>query len=412
MELSSNPTRIAIVSSSFPPNVTGGISSAHYNLYRMFIRKGYEVKCFTYTDHGLDNTVEENIVRRGSPQFILKLVGIFYQAYTKLLQMRELYDVADQFPYFLISAIGAWKVGRELLKFRPDVLILPDYGSPGFFIPKIPECKTIYVSQHNYLRFIDEPLIGKYSLQDARIAHKIERLSLAKTDIVICPSKYMQEIFRCTHSFDKIVQVIPNLVDNEMIHSIVPADVRSILRLCGDSPLIYIPSAGSPIKGARFVFEIIRRLSASCGNVVGFYLSGDVLDEKLLYELRGLPSSIKLYMPGKLNYQENIATIKACDFCVSPTILESFGMALLEANFCSLPVIAYNVGGVSDIIINGENGYIVDFMDVEQFISCSINLLTNKELLKGLKISTVRSVIDRFNADLIFNLYEKYCFFN
>ncbi|WP_243371803.1 glycosyltransferase family 4 protein [Geotalea sp. SG265] len=410
MELPGKSHRIAIVSSSFPPYVTGGISSAHYNLYRLFIQKGYDVKCFTFTDHDLDGTTEEKVVRHGAPKLALKTLGAFYSAYTKLLQTREWFDVADQFPYILVSAIGAWRVGRELLKFRPDILILPDYGSPGFFIPKIPGCKTIFISHHNYLRFIDAPLIGKYSQHDALIAHKIEKMSLNKANMAVCPSTYMEETFRHTHAFDKPIHIIPNLVDYEMINSIGAVDVRSILRLTEASPLIYIPSAGSPIKGARLVFEIIRRLSAAYGQAIGFYLSGDVSDEKLLHELSSLPSYIKVHLPGKLSYEANIATIKACDFCVSPTLLESFGMALLEANFCSLPVISFNIGGVSDIIINGENGYMAAFMDVEQLISFSIGLLTNKARLKALKVTSTKSVNDRFNASIICNLYDKYCF--
>jgi len=160
MDLKPENTKIAIVASSFPPHISGGISSAHYSLYMMFKKKGYNVKCFTYTDHHSNGIVEEDVFRFGTPLILLKLYNLLYRIYLKLLFQAEQFDFAYQFPYCLESAVGAWKVGRSLLKFKPDILILPDNGTPGFYIPKMQGCKTVFISHHNYLRFVDNSKSG------------------------------------------------------------------------------------------------------------------------------------------------------------------------------------------------------------------------------------------------------------
>jgi len=204
--------------------------------------------------------------------------------------------------------------------------------------------------------------------------------------------------------------IIPNLVDPGVIESIVPYDIRSKIGLTEGAPLVYIPSAGSAIKGSRFLFEIIRRLAVLYGSDVGFYLSGGICDEITMHELRFLPLNAKLYNPGSLSYHENIAAIKACDLCVSPTLLESFGMALLEANLCALPVIAFNAGGTSDIIVTDENGILVDYMDVEGLVVFSQKLLNDRELLDRMKLTSASFVKSHFNGEAIADLYDKLFF--
>jgi glycosyltransferase involved in cell wall biosynthesis len=359
--------RIAIVASSCPPIVTGGISSAHYNLYRALKRRGFIVKVFTYTDHNNHLDVDDDILRFGTPKLLLKMLNIVTIFYHSVLLRIETFQHAYQFPYILESACGSLKVSRALRSFKPNVLILPDNGAPGFFIKKVAHCTSVFISHHNFLRLTGEPLLGKFARRDAQLSHRIEKKSLKKIDKVICPSNYMKAIFNQTHNFDGPVAVIPNIVDAALIDTISANDIRKVLSLPDNAPVIYIPSAGSSLKGSQFVFELIRRIAAACGREIGFYLSGDI-DDLVKRELCFVPPNAKIFAPGHSSYNENISVVKACSFCVSPTLIESFGLAILEANFCGLPVVTFDVGGTADIIVNGENGILVPFLDIEALI--------------------------------------------
>lgn len=396
--------KIAIVSSSTPPLLTGGISSAHWNLYLALKQSGFCVKVFTYNDNGCKGQTDGDIVRHGASRLWLRLTGIINRLYLALLQ--ALFGPSEQsyqFLYVLASMEGALRINRSLKAFQPDLLFLPDNGSPGYFIRTPQGCKTVFISHHNYLRLQDNPILGHFSPFDARLAMYFEHKTMARVDTVVCPSHYMKETFLRTHHYDGEVKVIPNLVNRNFISSISPVNLHAILEIPEDSPIIYIPSAGISFKGSRYVFEIIRRLSAST-RTVGFYLTGAFSDPILLGELEHIPENARLHCPGHTDYAANIAKIKSCSFCISPTVLESFGMAILEANFCGIPVVAFNVGGNADIVADGSNGYLVPFLDMEALISRSSELMDKQEN-ERFKSNTWEFVNRRFATEILAGQY-------
>lgn len=362
--------RIAIVSSSMPPIGPGGVSSAHYNLYRFLKKRGFTVKVYTFRDYKA-GVSEEDVVRFGTPPTITSVIKHLGWLYFKITDpSRIAYNVAGA----LLSALPCLRMNRVISSFQPDVLVLPDHGCPGLFISKPKGCQLILISHHNSLRFLGNPLWGLHSERDAYLTVALENRILKKVDLVVCPSNHMREAFQKTYRYQGPVVVIPNLVDDELIDSIPVNDIRGTLGLREDAILVYIPSAGSMFKGARFVFEIIRRLSAYRADAVGFYLSGDI-GRELTYELRFVPPNARICAPGHLHYHENLSIVKGCSFGVSPSLIESFGMAILEAIFCNVPMISFDVGGNRDIISNGENGFIVPYLDLEGLIEAACRLM-------------------------------------
>jgi glycosyltransferase involved in cell wall biosynthesis len=265
------------------------------------------------------------------------------------------------------------------------------------FISKPKDCRTILISHHNPARFLNNPLWGLHSEYDSRLTINCENKILRKVDAVVCPSDYMREMFKKTYKYSGPVTVIPNIVAAELIDSIPVHDIRANLGLQQDSLLIYMPSAGSAYKGARYVFEIIRRLSSYSPKEIGFYLSGGI-GAPLEYELQFVPSNAKVYAPGHRNYRDNLAIVKACSFGVSPTLVESFGMAILEGNVCGLPMVSFDVGGNAEVVSNGKSGFLVPYLDIESLVAAACRLMDNK-YRASIRRETVQYVADRFNSD-------------
>jgi glycosyltransferase involved in cell wall biosynthesis len=109
-------------------------------------------------------------------------------------------------------------------------------------------------------------------------------------------------------------------------------------------------------------------------------------------------------MPGALPISDNIAVLKGCDFGVSPTLIESFGMALLEAGFCGVPMVTFDVGGNSELIREGENGFLVPLLDIEALVAKAAALFDGN-LLAALRLSTGNSVKRRYDQRSIASLY-------
>jgi len=386
------PKKIAIVSSSCPPVSTGGVAGSHYNLYRALTEKGFHVRIFTYRDYNVP-LKEKDVTRAGMPPGIAKLLRRLIELYFRIVEPSTIaYDFGD-------VAISAWPctiLSSAIRAYQPDVLILPDHGCPGLFIAKPRGCRTILISHHNPVRFLNNPIWGLRSERDARLAITCENKVLRKVDVVVCPSQYMLEMFRKTYEYAGPVTVIPSMVDASFIASIPVKDIRIHLGLREGSVLIYIPSAGNRYKGSRYVFEIMRRVSTSSSEDIGFYLSGGI-DPVLMHELQFLPLNAKVYAPGHVSYGENLGIVKACSFGISPTLIENFSMALLEASCCGVPMVSFDVGGNSEVVSNGKNGVLVPLLDLEGLIKAACRLLDASDCA-ALRRETSLSVADRFSS--------------
>ena len=393
--------RIAVISNTFPPFSGGGVATAQYNIFKKLQEEGFEVKGFTFYDHGKIKIKEENIVRCGSGKLIFRTITTLTKAYFNKKQKKDCatsQEYAWQWNFTLNSAIGCWKINRELRKFKPDVIILPDLGTPNYYIKKpSKECKVVMISHHNAMRFINNPLIDKHSELDAKLVNNLENKGMKNVDKVICPSEYMKKVFYETHDFNGPVEVVPNLVNEDLIKNSPKIDIKAELNLPEDAPLIYLPAANTPVKGPRYMFETIRRLSASYKKPLGFYLSAG-LTEELAYELNHIPENAKIYAPGYLEYTKNIGIIKSCDFGITPTLLESFGMAILEAHMCGVPMVSFDTGGNTDIIISGEDGFLVSYLDMENLIEKSMLLLSDENLRHNMAQKAQINAFNNYNS--------------
>jgi glycosyltransferase involved in cell wall biosynthesis len=388
--------RIAVISSSFPPLGSGGITSAHFSLFRGLSGRGCEVRAFTFQDEVSERGVKVN--RYGAGRLTKKAIYYLLRVYFRLRGCRseayQLYDILQSFP--------AMRISRDLKKFRPEVVIIPDHGAPALYLKKPKGSRFVWISHHNPARFLDQPSIPEHCAHDACLALRLEERALRKVDHVVCPSEYMKNIFLDTYQYGGGISVIPNLVDSRTLSSIPTLDPRSEMGLAGHDPVVYIPSAGSVYKGSDFVPEIMRGISTGFDGEVGFFLSGHIAPEVLDGYRKACPG-ISYHAPGRLAYEKNISLVKGCTICVSPTLMESFGMALLEATACGLPVVAFDTGGSGEVVKDGRNGYLVPVADVPSMVRRSLEILSDEESFSAARSLTYfeetfseRVILDRF----------------
>jgi glycosyltransferase involved in cell wall biosynthesis len=74
-----------------------------------------------------------------------------------------------------------------------------------------------------------------------------------------------------------------------------------------------------------------------------------------------------------------VAWLRASDLFVWPAVDEAFGMALIEAQACGLPIVAGNGGGVGSVVASGRTGLLVPVGDVDAFAAALARLMTDRE---------------------------------
>lgn len=385
--------KIGIVTPTYPPK-KGGIATAHYNIY-LLLNGLYNVKVFAYNDKKEKN--ENLIIKRQTPKWLIPLINILAKIYLSRFKHKVDYHNVMR---ILHCSVGAWLLNRPIREFAPDILIIPDNNVPLYWIRK-GKYKTLWVTHNIYLRFRNNPLISNYSWIDIDIAHSMESRAIKKADFILSPSYYMIDEYHKSFKNNYPSFVIHNFIINNEVRKIIESTKDLIQPVF---PMIFMPSAGTINKGSRYTFEIIRRVSHYFNNKIEFFIS-DYIEQDLQYELKYLSKEIIVHTPGHLKWSENIGVLNMSALMVSPTLIENFSNAFVEAFALAKPVITFDVGGNKEIVDDGLNGYVVPYLDVDHLISKTCILLSDQNKLGSFSIEAKNKASKLCNIEALQNQY-------
>jgi len=141
---------------------------------------------------------------------------------------------------------------------------------------------------------------------------------------------------------------------------------------------------------AWFVENVMPRLEDSCLYVV----AGEGSERRTIQEivdrfnLQG-----RVLLLGGVSDEDRKFIYNASDIFIMPNItvpgdVEGFGIVALEAGSCGLPVVASNIQGLRDAVINGKTGYLVKERDVEGFVGRITDMNLDKDQIREIVNST------------------------
>ena len=202
------------------------------------------------------------------------------------------------------------------------------------------------------------------------------------------------------------IRVIPNFLDCAH-HGRVPVTAALRERICRGSceKVVIHVSNFRPDKRADAVIKIFQRIREKVNARLLLVGEGPDLD-KSLRTARELGVSAHVEALGE---QEQVqALLSISDVMLLPSEQESFGLSALEAMACEVPVVASRVGGLPEVINDGETGFLHLPDDLDGMAASAVRLLTDDALHQRVARAGRRIVETKFCADEIVPQYENY----
>ncbi len=232
----------------------------------------------------------------------------------------------------------------------------------------------------------------------------ITKYGLQQSDGVTAVSRFLKQATIETFDFDEI-EVIPNFICPTHYQRNFDLPLRKELVNDGEKLLVHV-SNFRPVKRPQDCVEIAAKVREKGGNV-RLVMVGDG-PERSACEYRAEQLGIKEYT-NFVGKRDNIADYLAvADIFLLPSESESFGLAALEAQACEVPVIASRIGGIPEVITDGETGFLSDIGDTEKMSDDVLKLLKDDEMRRAFGEKSRELAVMRYSAAEIIPKYLKF----
>lgn len=233
------------------------------------------------------------------------------------------------------------------------------------------------------------------------IFRPLVRYSLNKTDAVTCVSEFLYHSTIREFNPIKPIDVIHNFVDTSVYKRLKFPELRSEFANPTQKIVIHI-SNFRPIKRVADIIEAFYRIRKEVDSKL--LLVGDGPDmPKVEALVQKLQLEKDVFCLG--NQVSIIELLSISDIFLLTSEMESFGLAVLEAMSCEVPVVCYNVGGLPEIVEEGKSGHLVPFGDIEGMAEKSIALLQNKNKHLEFSNNARLRVLQKFDSQIILGKY-------
>ena len=194
------------------------------------------------------------------------------------------------------------------------------------------------------------------------------------------------------------VEVIPNGVDFTEVRNVVLGG-KKLHRIISVARL-------SSEKGLPYIIEALKKIKESFGDAE-LVLVGDGAERAALEKLakrEGLENSVKFM--GRLPHGEALREVAKADVFVLASLGEGMGIVVAEAQALGVPVVATNVGGISDVVSHEKTGLLVPSKDARAIAEAVLRMFREPEFSRSLA-ENARETVKQFDWDKIAEKYDQ-----
>lgn len=399
---------------------TGGAGAACYRLYKGLGQSSRCLPTLIVRNKGKnDSTVRTAVAPRDTFTSLLK-DGI------KMLNRKA---GGGAVPGIVRNIAGDSFAGRVLSVSRPELVNLHWLGDDFFPLNQVAKLKVPVVwTLHDMWTFTGGchyssscsgfqnscgncPYHQKKPQKDRTRRDCIEkkRLLEASGHVFVAPSRWLASNAAQSSILNHSrIEVIPNAIDTDTFHPVNKSSARDVLGLPKDKKLLLFGASGGtndPRKGYDLLERALNEISCNSG-------MKDV--EMVVFGREFVKSGCRfpVHFLGEIVDEKMLTVVySAADAMVIPSRHDNLPNTALESLSCGLPIIAFRVGGLTEIVKEQVNGFLCSEVTSDSLAEVILQVIQDDEILERLRPSSRDDAVTRYDlrvqADAYCELFEE-----
>lgn len=234
--------------------------------------------------------------------------------------------------------------------------------------------------------------------------YRVIKFNIEESDGVTAVSKYLQKRTVDEFAIQREIRVIYNFVDTTRCGQIFKTCSRERYAPKGEKILMHI-SNFRPVKRVGDVVRIFAYVREQIPTKL--LLIGEGPERLFVQQLvKELKLTDDVFFLGEQDYIETL--LNCADLFILPSEQESFGLVALEAQSCGVPVIGAKIGGLPEVVVDGETGFLLPVGEIASMSQKALELLTNTELYRSFQQRARERAVQCFDSKLIIPQYEAF----
>lgn len=393
-------------------DIIGGAARAAYRLHRALISQGVDSKMLVSSKKSDDDSVLADDSKKSK---------IFAAFVSKLDSMPVRFYKNKSRTLFNSAWISINKLGKIVKEINPDIVHL--HWICGGML-RIGEIKKINVpivwSLHDMWAFTggchyDEWCnkyknnCGKCKVLNSKFDYDLSRsvwnrknrvFSKTENITIVGLSNWLAECAKNSSLLKKKTVVnLPNPIDTNKYKPIDKSVARELLNLPQNKKIILfgaMSATSDKRKGYSQLIDAVNKIEEENIELVVFGNSGSKIKEDFKY---------KINFVGKLKDDISLQILySAADVMIVPSLQENLSNVILESLSCAIPVVAFDIGGNSDMIEHKNNGYLAKPFDTYD-LAKGIEWILNSENYSFLCENARNKAINEFDSKIVANRY-------